>query len=245
MFNDNNENVINTNLTEEFSITPSERKRSSVLIVEPDPNARGNMKGTIKALGYGGISEAINHGQALDKLKERSYAIVLFDARKTNISAVDFLTQVLKLDKESVAIPMSNAPRIDDVFNLLSMGAKGFLAKPFTMDSVDESMTWAVKGEPIAEVVLKAKDRNEALVAMMIAAFDTVSTLLRQAPEFDTAKQELPKAFRNMKRAADLAKTFCKGTDDDLITSIYSFCLTRGEGPATKLGRLRKRLRRR
>jgi response regulator RpfG family c-di-GMP phosphodiesterase len=230
-------------LDSEFSITPIERKQASVLIVDPDLNYRSSMKQAIKALGYGGISEAPSHSQGLDKLLERRYSIILFDAKKSNVNPSDFLAQVLRNDRDTVAIPMSIAPRVDDVFNLLVLGAKGFLAKPFTTDTVDESMIWAVKGEPISDIVLKAKDRNEALVAMMVTALDNTSTLLRQTGEFATARAELPKAFRGLKRAADMAKTFCKGSDEDLINAVSEFCLARGQGPASRLGRLRQRLK--
>ena len=228
---------------DEFTLSHDERKQSSVLIVEPDANTRNNMRLTIKSLGYGNISDAVSHGQALDRLKERAYTFVLFDAQKSNVPPVDFLAQLLKQDQHTTAIPMSGSPRVDDVFNLLVIGAKGFLVKPFTVNSVDESIIWAHKGEPIAEVVLNAKDRNQALVAVMMAALDSVSTLMRQAREFDTAKRELPKAYRRFKRSAELAKTFCKGSDENLIDAISEFCIMRGEGPATRLGRLRQRLK--
>lgn len=233
------------NIKDDFTISATERRQSSILIVEPDPNVRNNIRHTIKSLGFGTISDAVTHGQALERLRERRYSYVLFDAKKTNVSPMDFLTQLLGQDEHTMAIPMSEFPRVDDVFELLVIGAKGFLAKPFTMHSIDECLVWALKGEPIAEVVLQAKNRNEALVAVMMTALDEVNVLIRQSKEFDTAKRELPKAIHRLRRSSEMAKTFCKGTDDDLLSSISEFCLARGEGPASRLGRLRKRLKNR
>jgi len=230
-------------LRDDFTISVTERRQSSVLIVEPDPNVRNNIRHTVKSLGFGTISDAVTHGQALERLRERRYSYVLFDAKKTNVSPSNFLTQLLGTDKNTLAIPMSEFPRVDDVFSLLVIGAKGFLVKPFTPASIDECMVWALKGEPIADVVLQAKNRNEALVAVMMTALDEVNVLIRQSKEFDTAKRELPKAVHRLKRSSEMAKTFCKGTDDDLLESISEFCLARGEGPASRLGRLRKRLK--
>lgn len=227
---------------DDFIISAAERKSASVLIIEPDANSRNNMRTAVKSLGYGFITDVASHGLALERLQERQYKFVFFDSKKSNITPADFLRQLLDSDKETTAIPMSNSPRVDDVFDLFVIGAKGFLVKPFTIDSVDESMIWACKGEPIADVVLFAKDRNEALVAVMMAALDNVATLLRQSRQFETALRDLPKAMRKFMRAADLAKTFCKGSDDELTNAISEFCMTRGEGPASRLGRLRKRL---
>ncbi len=228
---------------DEFFLSAAERKQASVLIVEPNGGIRNNMRQAVKNLGYGTISDAPSHGHALDKIRDRSYTFLLFDAKKSNVNPNDFLAEVLAQDKSTTAIPMSDSPRADDVFNLLILGAKGFLVKPFTTFSVDESMVWANKGEPIAEVVLYAKDRNEALVAVMMSALDHVTTLMRQARDFETAKRELPRAMRRFRRSAELARTFCKGSDDHLVDAISEFCLARGEGPSSRLGRLRKRLK--
>lgn len=224
-------------------MTPAERAASSVLVVEADPNHRNNLRTTLKSLGYGAISDAPNHTTALERLKERRFTHVLFDAKKTNMEPKDFLKNVLEGDVATVAIPTSGNPSIDDVFDLFVMGAKGFLVKPFTMDTVEEAIVSASKGEPIAEAVLKAKNRNEALVAVMMTSLDKVATLLRQGQQFETALREVPRAMRGFMRASDLAKTFCKGGDDALMEAVQNFCIDRGKGPATRLGRLRKRLK--
>lgn len=65
---------------------------------------------------------------------------------------------------------------------------------------------------------------------------------MRQATQFETARRDIPKAFSSLKIFAELAKTFCKGGDIGLLTALEKFCLERSQGPATKLGRLRKRL---
>ncbi|GEM_PF-532112 len=223
-------------------ISPQEIKSCAVLIIEPDGNARNNLRSAVRTLGFKIISDVPTHGQALTRLKERRYHYVFFDSKKTNVRPDDFLRQLLVQDNETIAIPMSDSPRVDDVFDLFVIGAKGFLVKPFTIDTVEQSMIWAAKGEPMSEIVLYAKDRNEALVAVMISALDTVATLLRQSREFDTALKELPGAMRRFMRTAELAQTFCKGTDEELINTILEFCMSRGEGPASRLGRLRKRL---
>lgn len=222
---------------------PQERLAASVLIVEPNNTLRNHIRSCIKSLGYGFITDVMNHNQALERLSERRYTYVFFDAKKTNITPEQMLQEMLRQDPDTIAIPMSNEPRIDDVFNLFVKGARGFLVKPFTIDSIEEAIIWATKGEPIAESVLQAKDRNEALVAVVMSALDNVSTLLRQARRFETAERDVPRAMARLHRAAELAHTFCKGTDDDLLESIIEFSIKASQGPATKLGRMRKKLR--
>lgn len=225
-------------------MTPAERSAASVLIVEADSMSRNSLRTCLKSLGYGGISDATTNEQAFEKITQRKFSHILFDAKKTaGMSPKEFIKKVLELDNTTVAIPTSSEPNVDDVFDLFVMGARGFLVKPFNIESVENSIVMATKGEPMAEAVLQAKDRNGALVAIMMAALDRTATTMRQGQKFETAQREIPRALAGFKRAADLAATFRKGGDEDLIKAIQDFCVERSKGPATRLGRLRKRLK--
>lgn len=224
-------------------MSPAERAKASILIVESDSNERNNLRLAIKSLGYGSFSDAPNHAMALEKFSDRKITHVIFEAKKTNMPPKEFLTKVFECDPKIVAIPTSYEPQIDDVFDLMVIGARGYIVKPFTSDTLESAIQQATKGEPVSEAVLNAKDRNEALVALAMASLDKAATVLRQASQFETAKREIPRAIAMLRRSAELAKTFCKGGEDGLMEAIEKFCLERSKGPATKLGRLRQRLR--
>ena len=225
-----------------LSLTAAERARASILVVESDANDRNLMRPVLKNLGYGSFTDVPNHATAIEKFQERKITHVIFDARKTNIPPKDFLKKILEMDRSVIAIPSSNDPNIDEVFDLLVLGARGYLVKPYTVESVEIGIVMATKGDPMSDAVLNAKDRNEALVAIMMGSLDKAATTLRQATQFETARRDIPKAFTALKRSAELAKTFCKGGEEGLLTALEKFCLERSQGPATKLWRLRKRL---
>jgi DNA-binding NarL/FixJ family response regulator len=195
----------------------------------------------IKNLGYGGISDAPNHSTAIERMQQRRFTHVIFDAKKTNMPPKEFIVKVFEMDRSVIAIPSSADPNVDDVFDLLIGGARGFLCKPFTADTVEAAIVMATKGEPISEAVLQARDRNEALVAIMMSSLDKAATILRQSQQFETAKREIPRSMSSLRRAAELARTFAKGGDEALVDAMEKFCIERGKGPATRLGRLRKR----
>ncbi|MBN8547831.1 MAG: response regulator [Deltaproteobacteria bacterium] len=227
----------------QLSMSAAERSKASVLIVESDPNDRNNLRTAIKALGYGGISDVPNHMAGIEKLQGRRFTHIFFEAKKTTMPAREFLQKVLEADSQTIAIPSSSSPNVDDVFDLLILGARGYLCKPFTSDSIEAAIVMATKGDPISDAVLQAKDRNEALVAIMMSSLDKAATIFRQATQFETAKREIPKALATLRRSAELARTFSKGGDAALIEAMEKFCIERSKGPATRLGRLRKRLR--
>lgn len=226
-----------------LSLSPAERSKATVLIVESEPSDRNNMRNALKTLGYGGFSDVPNHAAAFEKIDDRRFTHVIFEAKKTNMPASAFLAKMLEAFPGIIAIPSSYEPSVDDVFDLLIMGAKGYLVKPFTVDTLENAIVNATKGEPMSPAVLNAKDRNEALVAILMASVDKTATTMRQALQFETARREVPKMVLGMRRSADLAKTFCKGGDDGMLEALEKFCIERSKGPATRLGRLRKRLK--
>lgn len=219
-----------------------ERKASRVLVIEPDVSLRNTLRQALVSMGIGGIFDAPNHVQGLQKIQERPFTHIIFDAKQSNMPSADFLQKALELDTELVAIPTSFEPSVDDVFNLLISGARGYLVKPFTTGSVDDAVVMASKGEPISEAVLLAKDRNEALAALVVTTLDKYAHVKRQAYHFETAERELPRRKQHLMRAVDVGRTFARGGEAALLHSIMDFCLERSKGPASRLGRLRKRL---
>ena len=226
----------------ELRMTARERSNSNVLVIEPDARERNNIKTALKSLGYGGLSDVPSHAAAFDKLSQRNFTHVIFDARSTNMPPKAFLAKLLEAQSGVIAIPCSFDPQIDEVFDMLIMGARGFLVKPFTTDTVEHAIVMATKGEPMSDAVLQAKDRNEALVAIMMASLDKVAVILRQASQFETAKREIPKVMTQFRVASELARTFAKDGQEGILIALEKFCIERSKGPATRLGRLRKRL---
>ena len=200
------------------------------------------MRSTLNGLGYPNVYEAPNHLLALKKFEERKITHVIFEAKKTNMPVTEFVTKVLSIDDDVICIPASSDPSVDDVFNLLIIGARGYIVKPFTPDGLDVAMVMATKGEPISESILFAKDRNQALAALVMTSFSKLATIMRQAEQFETAKREVPKKMLAFQRAIDIARTFAAGGDNNLTESIIELCCERGDGPASRLGRIRKRL---
>ncbi len=223
-------------------VSDAERKRASVLIVEPDGGLKKSLRDILTTLGYGNVFDSSDHLQAIKKIEERPITHVIFEAKKTNMPAMEFLVKTLEYDQRIIAIPSSWDPSVDDVFNMLIVGARGYLVKPFTEAAVDEAVVMATKGEPISDAILYAKDRNEALASLCMTALDKLSVTIRQSRQFETAKREIPKRISAFRRAVDIGKTFADGGLYMLLESVVEFCLERGQGPATQLGRLRKRL---
>ncbi|MCB0352184.1 MAG: response regulator [Bdellovibrionales bacterium] len=226
-------------------LTTAERRKISILIVDSDANVRQTMRQSLTGLGFGAVSDAPDHALALTKIEERPISHIIFEARNSKMPAKEFMRRVFELDSGIVALASSYEPTVDDVFDLLINGARGYIVKPFNTEGLDQSLVMATKGEPISESVLNAKNRNEALAALMMASLDKLATIMRQATHFETARRELPIKASSFRRAVDLGYTFAKGGPLMLRETLIELCIERSRGPATRLGRYRKRLEKR
>lgn len=226
-----------------LSLTPTERKNSYVLVIDPESQIRSQARTMLRSIGCGEVASATDHAAGLQTFMENYFTHIIFDARDSEMPAAEFLNKVIDLDEQIVAIPSSYEPSVDDVFNLLISGAQGFLVKPFTTTSLEESILLATKGEPISDVLLNAKDRNQALAAFAMTALDKAAIMMRQAQQFQTAQRDLPDSIFKFKKAMEMGKLFSKGGDQGLREACINFCLDRADGPASRLGRARKKRR--
>lgn len=226
----------------DLQMSPRERGNCTFLVCEENPGKRNSLKTSLRNLGFNNVSDAGNLSQGLKKLELRPYSHVLFQARKSDITSQEFIERGMIIAEEAVFIPHSSQPTVDDVFSLLIAGARGYLVTPFRGENVERTVLQATLGDPLPEELLMAKDRNEALIAITMTNLDKLATTLRQAKKFDSAKKQLAKEMGKLRSMAHMAKVFAEGGDEGFISSLQKFAEKRGNAPATKLGRLRKRL---
>lgn len=231
--------------SESLRLNAIERSRTCILIVDQDPHDKENLRLMFTQLGFPNITTAADHSTGLEKLQERPITHIFFDARATNLTPHNFWVRALHFDHKLIGVPTSYNPTVDDVFSLLMVGANGYLVKPFTPDTLDESIGIATKGEPLADVILNARNRNHALASFALSALDHYAGTARDAKRYETARRELPRSKIRFKHAARLARTFCQEGEEQLCLAIIEQSIKRGKGPASPLGRFRQQLQRR
>ncbi len=231
------------NLESSLVLTPAEKKGISFLVVESNSSDRNLLRQILRNANFETVYEANNHLVAKEKLLERRITHVIFESKKINIPVEEFVESLLAIDPKLTLIASSSNPQLDDVFNLLTKGAKGYIVKPLTHEGVEQAVILATKAEPIPEAVLKAKDRNEALAVLVTLALDKLANILKQTEEFETAKKEVPRAFFFLQHSVEMAITFCKGGEEGYLEALVKECIERQNVPSSRLGRLRKRIK--
>jgi DNA-binding NarL/FixJ family response regulator len=221
------------------------RTQVQVMIVSEVGELIAQLRPTLASLGYAKVAVATHTNQALDKMKERRFNLVFFDSRKgTSVHAEEIIKQVVRANAEEYAIAVSTQPQVDDLFGLLKLGARGYLVTPFTPDSVDTVIERAFVAPPFCDAIFEAADRNSALAAGVINNLDRLAAVMRHAREFFSAKKDSLIYSAELHASADLAAMFCENHDHNKLREAYfELCLRRGDGPATRIGRLRVQLK--
>jgi DNA-binding NarL/FixJ family response regulator len=199
------------------------RKDLSWLLVESERMQRFSIKGSLSELGFINVVEVSDYTSALERLSEQKFFYVLFDAAPKVGTPILFLQELLQKDPRLICIPSCYNPQADAVFDLIIAGARGFLCKPITGESVEEALTLATRTDQIPPIIKNATSRNEALAAMLMLALNKVSTSLREAKTNTGDLGNVKTHLEGLRTASVLAKTFAEGGTDLFIHDLADF----------------------
>jgi len=226
-----------------YSMSPAERCRASILLVETDTADRANLKASLRALGFVTIVECYHHSAAIDMLSANRFTHVIFEAKKGALSPEIFASRVMDIcGDDTIVIALSREPRAPDVVGLVTKGVRGYLRKPFSVDLVEQAVEFATKGDPIHEAVINAPDLNEALLSVVVASVDRAAELAQLSTHYYTASREVGGALQSLRRAVYQARTFAEGGEEGYLAAMERYFIECSEAPASRLGKLRKRL---
>lgn len=224
-------------------MTAAERCRTSILIVERDSIHRATLRSSLRSLGFVTIVECENHISALARLGVGRYTHIIFEVDTANVAPGDFIRRAVDLcGDDIVLIATSFEPLADDVVNLFTKGARGYLKKPFSTEHLEELVELATKGDPIHEAVLNSSDINEALLSVVIAAVDRSANVAKQASRYQGASRELTGALQAVRRSVQLAQSFAKGGEEGYLDALVQHFIACSAGPASPHGKIREKM---
>lgn len=129
-------------LNEEHSASATEKeerftKTRSILIVDDEKNIRLTLSQALAVLGVD-VDMAENGREALAKLKEKDFRLILLDLRMPGIGGMEVLRQVRKIRPDTRVIIITAHGTIESATEAMKLGACDFLQKPFVPDEIRE-----------------------------------------------------------------------------------------------------------
>lgn len=113
-----------------------------VLVVDDSPTMRRIVANTLKRIGYSETEEAENGKEALAKLGEGAFELIVTDWNMPGMTGLDFVRS-LRADgnyKDLPVLMVTTRSAEEDVKEALQAGANSYIVKPFTPQVLKEKI---------------------------------------------------------------------------------------------------------
>ncbi|MFN3598561.1 MAG: chemotaxis response regulator CheY [Aquificaceae bacterium] len=116
--------------------------QTRILTVDDMATMRKIIKSLLNQLGYTTVEEAENGRDALYKLKQGKYDLVLLDWNMPEMDGITLLQEIRK-DPELKSIPVvmvTAEAKKENVLQAIQAGANNYIVKPFTAETLKEKL---------------------------------------------------------------------------------------------------------
>ena len=165
----------------------------TVLIVDDEKSIRLMLAETLGAIGLG-TEEAADGEEALSKLKDRKFSLVMLDLRLPGMDGMEVLRQVRKTRPDIPVMVITAYGTVGLAVEAMGLGAIDFVQKPFVPEEVRQAVTralrrWGPHGERKSDYDAALKLAKESIKA---GHMDAAEEHLRKALSIDSTR---PDAF--------------------------------------------------
>jgi signal transduction histidine kinase len=107
----------------------------TILVVDDEPGVLLTIQAILAQEGYA-VDSAPNGKIALEKLRRKTYDLVLTDLRLGDIDGLDVLAELRKLNTRTVAIVLTGYASLESAIQAMREGAYDYLVKPTDVDEL-------------------------------------------------------------------------------------------------------------
>jgi DNA-binding response OmpR family regulator len=131
-------------ITEKPEPTPIHREvaevaaQQDILIIDDEVAVNNNIRKILARKGYQ-VDQAVNKDEALDKISQRDYKLVLLDLKIPGVKGLELLRAIREERPETLVIIITGYASIETAKETARLGAVAYLPKPFTPDEVREA----------------------------------------------------------------------------------------------------------
>lgn len=111
--------------------------KTSILILDDEPIVSKRLQPALEKKGYE-VESFYESAQAMLRIRERSFDIVVTDLKMEGIDGMRFLAEVKKLSPRTEVIVITGFATMDTAKESMRKGVFDFLAKPFKLGEIQE-----------------------------------------------------------------------------------------------------------
>jgi len=116
--------------------------RKSILIVDDEKNIRLTVVHSLEPLGFE-IDTAVNGEEALTKIQNEDYGLLLMDLRLPGMNGMEVLQRIRELRLDVKVIIITAYGTIELAVKAMKLGAVDFIQKPFAPQEIREAVLQA------------------------------------------------------------------------------------------------------
>jgi two-component system response regulator HydG len=191
----------------------------SILVVDDDPAHRTMLSTLLGGWGYD-IHEADDGSIAIEKVKDRSFELVLMDVRMLKVSGLEALEAIKSYNPAIPVIIMTAYSSVETAVESLKKGAYDYLTKPLDFEKLKLTIRRAMEHT-------RLKEENRALREHLDRQFDRRKIIGSSPQMFDL----LDTVARVAPSEATVLLTGESGTGKELVAGAIHYNSHRKDGP--------------
>ena len=121
-------------------------KSMNILIVDDYKTMLRIIRNLLKQLGFENIDEAMDGGEALTKLEQKNYGLVISDWNMEPMTGIELLKEVRGKSNQVPFIMVTAESKTENVLAAREAGVNNYIVKPFNADTLKMKLT-SVLGE--------------------------------------------------------------------------------------------------
>ncbi|PKN66206.1 MAG: response regulator [Deltaproteobacteria bacterium HGW-Deltaproteobacteria-15] len=128
----------------------SDRVKAPILVVDDEKNIRLTLSQSLESLGVE-IRTAVNGEEALQKLQEEDFSLILLDLKMPGMDGMEVLRRVRERWSKARVIIITAHGTIESAVEAMKLGAADFIQKPFSPREIRGLVTQVLEREALTE----------------------------------------------------------------------------------------------
>lgn len=122
----------------------TEPEHMSVLVIDDEVAVNNNVRKILKKKGYR-VDQATSKAEALEKIGQRDYRLVLLDLKMPGVKGLELLEAIRNAQPQARVIIITGYASIETAVQTARMGAVDYIPKPFTPDEIRSATENAIR----------------------------------------------------------------------------------------------------
>ncbi|MCC6932927.1 MAG: response regulator [Deltaproteobacteria bacterium] len=216
---------------------------SRVMIVSENMPVAEHIREVITNIGLNNVTIRPNYAQALKRVMEQRFDLVIFDILRSDITGKEFVKNMRSFEESCSFVGLSETPEINLILDLLEAGTQGFLISPYTEKTVREVIETAQHAPAYTTAMFDSVNRITTFKSIVLYNLNKLAEAKRVLPQQGKyTSRELITLERRFFNSVKLAKQIVQGQESHFLTEIIEGCLRSAEGTDARIAQLKDRL---